>query len=350
MPSDKLRIAVVAPPMLPIPPSNYAGTERVIAALVDELLDAGHQVTLFAPGDSNARADLVPTIDHSLWSSEYLGSPHAFQTLTLAKVWPRRDDFDVIHSHLEAAGFLFARLCSTPVISTLHGRLDVEGMPDLLDEFTDVPLVAISDSQGRWYPNNNWIATIHHGLPLRAAPFGPTPGEYLAFVGRVAPEKGVDESIEVARRAGCQLRVAAKVQTVEEKAQFAEFVEPAIADGTVEYIGEVGQPERDALYAGALATLMLGAWPEPFGLVAIESLATGTPVVARRAGALTETIEHGVDGFLVDDADEAMLALSRVRSLDRRRIRERALERFSAKRMADDYVAAYRTVIERRNG
>lgn len=339
---------MVAPPVLPIPPPAYAGTERVIATLVRELVSRGHQVTLFAPGDSETQAELVPTVERSLWSSGYQGDFSSFITITLALVWAQRERFDIIHSHTEVAGFLFARHCPTPVISTLHGRLDMEGTPDLLDEFTDIPLVAISDSQGRWYPNNNWIATIHHGLPLRAEPFRETPGTYLAFVGRLAEEKGLAECIDLARRAGLPLRIGAKVQTEEEKAQFRQLVEPATEEGIVEFLGELGQPERDALYQGALATLMLGAWPEPFGLVAIESMATGTPVVARRAGALTETVEHGVDGFLVDDEDEAMLALSRVRSLDRRRIRERAIERFSPERMTDEYEAAYRKVLEAR--
>ena len=204
----------------------------------------------------------------------------------------------MIHSHVETDGFLFARHCPTPVVTTLHGRLDVAGIPDLLAEFNDIPLVAISDSQGRFYPDSNWMATVHHGLDLTSAPFQRTPGDYLAFVGRITPEKGVADAIELARSTGMRLRMAAKVYDPHEQVHFDEVVQPAIDEGIVEFLGELAPRERDPLLAGALATLMLGAWPEPFGLVAIELMATGTPVIARRAGALTETVDHGRNGFL----------------------------------------------------
>jgi glycosyltransferase involved in cell wall biosynthesis len=338
---DSLRIALVAPPMLPVPPPTYAGTERVVAALGDELVARGHSVTLYAPGDSVFPGRLVATPAQSLWSTGYQGDVSSFINVTLAKVWADIERFDVIHSHVETLGFLFARHSPVPVLTTLHGRLDVAGIPELLEEFQDIPLVAISDSQRRWSPDANWVATIHHGLPLEQMPFSRTPGEYLAFVGRVTPEKGVADCIEVARRVGMPLRMAAKVYDDHEKIHFAEVVEPAIREGIVEFLGELGQPERDALYAGAAATLMLGAWPEPFGLVAIESMATGTPVVARRAGALTETIEHGHTGFLVDDEIEAELAIRFAKDLDRRVVRKRVIDRFSPRRMADEYEAAY---------
>ena len=202
-------------------------------------------------------------------------------------------------------------------------------------------LVAISESQRRWAEDANWVATIHHGLPLEAMPFSERTGDYLAFVGRITPEKGIADCIELARRTRLPLKMAAKVYDEHEKAHFREVVQPAIDEGIVEFLGELGQLERDPLYAGALATVMMGAWPEPFGLVAIESLATGTPVIARRAGALTETIEHGVDGFLVDDLIEAELAVGRVGDLDRSVIRQRALERFSPARMAAEYEVVY---------
>ena len=343
-----LRVALLSPPMLPVPPPGYSGTERVVAALVDELVARGHDVTLYAPGDSEVDCKLVPTIPKSLWANGYEGDVSSFINLGLARAWRDHDQFDVIHSHVETLGFLFARHCPTPVVTTLHGRLDVAGIPELLEEFSDIPLVAISDSQGRWFPDANWILTVHHGLPLERAPFERDPGDYLALIGRVTPEKGVDEAIELARRTKMPLKLAAKVYDQHEKIHFAEIVAPSIEDGIVEFEGEVGQLERDHLYAGAFATLMLGAWPEPFGLVAIESMATGTPVIGRRAGALTETVEHGIDGFLVDDLDEAVLAVQRVQELDRALIRKRALERFSAKRMTDEYEVVYRSLIERR--
>jgi glycosyltransferase involved in cell wall biosynthesis len=302
-------------------------------------------VTLFAPGDSNVSCELVPTVPQSLWSQDYRGDVSSFINISLARVWRDHERFDVIHSHVETLGFLFARHCPTPVVTTLHGRLDASGVPELIDEFDDIPLVAISESQRRWGENANWVATIHHGLPLEAMPFSARPGDYLAFVGRIAPEKGIAECIELAQRTKLPLKMAAKVYDEHEKTHFAEVVQPAIDDGIVEFLGELGQLERDPLYAGALATLMLGAWPEPFGLVAIESLATGTPVIARRAGALTETIEHGVDGFLVDDLTEAELAVARVGDLDRTEIRRRALERFSPARMADEYETVYERLV-----
>ena len=342
---DSLRIALVAPPMLPVPPPTYAGTERVVAALGDELVERGHEVTLFASGDSRFPGRLVATPPQSLWSTGYQGDVSSFINVTLARVWAEIEQFDVVHSHVETLGFLFARHSPAPVLTTLHGRLDVAGIPELLEEFTDIPLVAISDSQRRWSPDANWVATIHHGLPLEQMPFSPTSGDYLAFVGRITPEKGVAECIEVARSAGMKLRMAAKVYDEHEKEHFAEVVQPAIRDGTVEFLGELGPQERDALYAGAAATLMLGAWPEPFGLVAIESMATGTPVIARRAGALTETIDHGQTGFLVDDEIEAELAIRFARELDRESVRRQVVTRFSPQRMADEYETVYRTLI-----
>jgi glycosyltransferase involved in cell wall biosynthesis len=327
--------------MLPIPPARYAGTERIVAALVDGLHRRGHRVTLFAPGDSQVDCELVPTIPHSLWSTGYQGDLASYLNLTLAKVWAASGDFDIIHSHVETIGLPFARWSPTPVVSTFHGRLDVMGHPALLDEFCDVPLVAISESQRRWSPQANWVATIPHGLDFNGVPFRSSVGNYLAFVGRIAPEKGVADAVALARATGLPLRMAAKVYDQRERDLFAEVVSPAIDEGVVEFLGEVGGAQRDELYAGALATLMLGAWPEPFGLVAIESMATGTPVIARRAGALPEIIEHGRSGFLVDDIQEAVLAVERARSLDRRQVRHSAVTRFSVERMVDDYEHVY---------
>jgi glycosyltransferase involved in cell wall biosynthesis len=332
--------------MLPVPPASYAGTERVVAALAAELHARGHHVTLFAPGDSRVDAELVATVPRSLWSLGYRGPVDSFIDITIAAAWRQHERFDIIHSHLETGGFFFARVCPTPVISTLHGRLDEAGTPALLREFSDIPLVAISDSQRRWSPAANWVATIHHGLPLERFPFSDRPGTYLAFVGRITPEKGVADAIELARRARLPLRMAAKVYDRHEVEHFRDVVRPAIDEGVVEFLGELDQGARDALYAGALATLMLGAWPEPFGLVAIESMATGTPIIGRRAGGLTETVEHGVTGYLVDDLTEGALALRAVAKLSRRVVRERVLARFLPSRMADAYLQAYRRLLE----
>jgi glycosyltransferase involved in cell wall biosynthesis len=347
-----LRIALVSPPMLPVPPPTYAGTERVVGALGDALLELGHEVTLYAPADSEFGGKLVPSIGDSLWSRDYHGDVSAFILITLAKVWADAARYDVIHSHVETLGFLFARHCPTPVASTLHGRLDGYGAPELLDAFSDVPLVAISESQRRFSPDANWVGTIHHGLPFEAAPFSERHGDYLAFVGRITPEKGIADVIELARRTKMPLKMAAKVYDDHEHEHYAEVVEPALADDEVdiEFLGEVDQHERDPLYAGARATIMLGAWPEPFGLVAIESLAVGTPVIAQRSGALPEIVVDGMDGFVVDGPAEAAAAADRVAELDRSAIRQRALNRFSAQRMVDEYETTYRRALERSQG
>jgi glycosyltransferase involved in cell wall biosynthesis len=306
-------------------------------------------VTTFAAGDSEVSGELVATIEQSLWATGYRGDVTNYMVLSLARCWAEQDRFDVIHSHAETLGFLFARYATTPVVTTLHGRLDVAGIPLLLNEFRDIPLVAISENQPRWWPRNNWRAVIHHGLPLESAPYSDRPGKYLALVGRMSPEKGIAAAIDLARTSRMPLKIAAKVHDPQEQVYFAEVVKPALRDNkNIEFLGPLPPAERDTLLAGAYASLMLVAWPEPFGLTAIESLATGTPVIARKAGAMPEIIEHGVDGFLVDDLTEAVHALSLVPSLSRRRIRQRALERFSVARMVDEYEEVYRELIAER--
>ena len=341
-PHRPLKIGLVAGPMVAIPPPGYAGTERIVAVLVTELVRRGHHVTLIAPGDSKVDCELVPTIDQALWNSGMSGDPTAYIEVSIERAWSVAQRFDVMHSHLDTFSFSFARHSPVPVLHTLHGRLDMPGVPELLDEFRDIPLVAISESQRRWWPKNNWVGMVHHGLPLEDAPFSDKRGEYLAFVGRVAPEKGVSSAIELARAVGIPLRMAAKVHEDSEKQLFAEVVAPAIEEGVVIFEGELSTPERDKLLAGALATVLLGAWPEPFGLVAIESMATGTPVIGRRAGALPEIVDHGVTGFLVDDLHEGRFAIKGVASLNRAAVRRAVIERFSVSRMVDDYEAIYR--------
>ena len=345
---ERLRVLLVAPPMLSVPPPTYAGTERIVAAIGNELHRRGHTVALVASGDSDVPYEHIPTVERSLWSTDYTGDIATYMQHTVEIAWREAHRFDIVHAHLESHGFVFAEHCETPVICTLHGRLDAPGMPELLGVHGRVPLVAISESQRRWFPDQHWVATIHHGLPLESMPFAAEPGDYLAFVGRVTPEKGIGDALELSRATGLRLRIAAKVHLPHEHEHFAEVIQPALDAGEVDFLGEVGPRERDPLFAGALATVMLGAWPEPFGLVAIESMATGTPVIGRRTGALTETIEHGVTGFLVDDVAEAALAVDMVRELDRRKIRELTLARFSPERMVDEYEAAYRRVLATR--
>ena len=339
-----LRIGLLSGPMVAIPPPGYAGTERIVSVLVTELARRGHEVTLIGPGDSKVDCELIPTIDRALWSSGMSGDLAPYIDVSIERAWSVAYRFDIIHSHLDTTSFSFGRHSPVPVLHTLHGRLDMPGIPELLDEFRDIPLVAISESQRRWWPKNNWVAMVHHGLPLEAAPFSATPGSYLAFVGRITPEKGVAAAIDLARQARLPLRMAAKVHEDDEKRLFDEVVAPAIKEGVVIFDGELGTGPRDELMAGALATVMLGAWPEPFGLVAIESMATGTPVIARRAGALPETVEHGLTGFLVDDIHEGRFAVKGVATLDRAAVRRTVLERFGVDRMVDEYEAVYQRI------
>lgn len=346
--TGRLRIGLVAPPLVPIPPKGYAGTERVVATIAVGLHERGHEVTVFAAGDSDLPCEVVPVLPKSVWGRGVRGDTSAYVEMSVARAWEQAARFDVIHSHVDHAAFLMARHCGTPVLTTLHKRLDVGGVAELIDRMPDVPLVAISDSQRRWNPAANWVATIHHGLDFTRTPTSHTAGEYLLLVGRVSPDKGVAEAIEVARRAGRRLVMAAKAYETEETEMFEAVVRPAIDAGVVDWRGEVDGEERDRLMAGAYATLMLGAWPEPFGLVAIESMATGTPVIARRAGGVTETVEHGSTGFLVDDVHEAVLAVDRIPSLRRDRIAAYARGRFSAERMTAMYEQAYLSLLQRR--
>jgi glycosyltransferase involved in cell wall biosynthesis len=326
--------------MIRIPPRQYAGTERVVAALGEGLHRRGHQVTLFASGDSEVPYDLVPLVPRALWEVGEYAQPEARLAATVELVAARADQFDLIHSHLDTSGLPLTDLTSVPILTTVHARLDVDSKPACLRAYPHAPLVAISASQRRWFPENNWVATIHHGLPFGTTP-DPSGGDYLLVVGRATREKGVAEAIELARRTRRPLVVAAKAQDPTELRFVSDVIQPAVERGGVEFVGEVSSVERDRLIAGAFATLMLGAWPEPFGLVAIESMAVGTPVVARRAGALPELIEHGRDGFLVDDLDEALFALELVPGLNRAALKARTRERFSVDRMVEAYEAVY---------
>ena len=343
--ADRLRIGIVAPPLVRIPPKGYAGTERIVAALALGLHERGHEVTVFASGDSDLPCEVVPVVPQSVWSRGGTNDGTAWFEMSVALAWEQAGRFDVMSSHVEQAGFLMARHCGTPVVTTMHRRIDTGGVAQLIDRMPDVPLIAISDSQRRWNPDANWVATIHHGLDFTHTPVSATGGDYLLLIGRISAEKGVAEAIQVARRSGHRLVMAAKVQLRSEREMFESIVRPAIEDGVVDWRGEVEQEERDRLMAGAHATLMLGAWPEPFGLVAIESMATGTPVIARRAGGVTETIEHGSTGFLVDDVDEAVLAVERIPTLRRDRVAAYARGRFSADRMTTLYEQAFTKVL-----
>src|SRR3954469_16223028 len=339
------RIALVAPPMVRVPPLRYAGTERVVAALGGELHRRGHDVTLIGPGDSEVPYRIVPTVPKALWLAGFRGDPASYFRRTVEIVEAHREEFDVLHSHLEDWLLPLAATGGAPVPDEFPGRLAVDPVDRAIDDNPLAPLVAISASQRRWFPRARWIATIPHGMAFEDRPVVTDPDARLALVGRATHEKGIAEAIAVAQRTGRPLVIAAKAYAADEITFVEDVIRPAVAANIAEFLGEVTGPERDELLRSSTATLMLGAWPEPFGLVAIESLALGTPVIGRRAGALPEIVEHGADAFLVDDVNEAVSAIERLGSLDRVAIACRARERFSAGRMTDRYEAAYARVV-----
>jgi glycosyltransferase involved in cell wall biosynthesis len=337
-----LRIAQVAPPMERVPPDAYGGTERIVHELVTELTHRGHDVTTFAPGDSSVSGTLVATVPRALRPAGHGGDIGGYMLATMLKVLDRQADFDLIHSHLDWYGLALRRASRTPVVSTFHGRLDLPWSRDVLADRPD-GLVAISESQASVHPEVPWTI-VHNGLTLDSAPFERRRSEALVFVGRVTPEKGIVEAIRIAELADRPLRIAAKVGPTPGERDFNEQVfEPALkaAGKRVEFLGELSGADRDALFARSHAVLMPGSWPEPFGLVAIEALACGAPVIARRVGGLDEIIRDGIDGYFGDDVAEMAFMVERVESLDREAIRSSVIDRFSATRMADGYEALY---------
>jgi len=342
-----LRIAQVAPPFERVPPHAYGGTERVVDELVRELHRRGHHVTTFASGDSIVPGERVVTVPEALRPLGYAGDSLPYMHITMQAVLARAAEFDVIHAHLEWASLLLARTSPVPVVTTFHGRLDLPWAEALL---SDPPggLVAISQNQAATHPDVPWAAVVYNGLTLGGAPTERRRGDGLVFVGRITPEKGIVEAIEIATRTGRPLKIAAKAgPSAKEREYHDEVFLPALkaAGSLAEYIGEIPSAERDLLFAESYATLMPGSWPEPFGLVAIESLACGTPVVARRIGALPEVLREGIDGFFGDDVTGMAFVVDRVAELDRDAIRASVVDRFSAERMTDGYEAVYRRMI-----
>ncbi len=344
----RLRLAQVAPPIEPIPPRGYGGTERIVHELTRELARRGHEVVLFASGDSASPGRLIETVPLALRGQGFTGDASPWFSATLLQVLRYQADFDVIHSHLDFHSVLLGRVAATPVVGTFHGRLDTPFAASILRD-RPAELVAISHGQAAQQPDLPWAAVVHNGLSLRHMPFRERPEGSLAFVGRIMPEKGILDAIEVARLSGRTLRVAAKEPWLaNEVAYYEDVFKPALARADVELLGELGPADRDALLASSYATLMPSTWPEPFGLTAIESLACGTPVIARRVGGLAEIVREGVDGFLGDDAPALAAAIDGVAGLDRAAIRASVLERFSAERMADGYEQVYAGILAAR--
>ena len=343
-----MKIAQVAPLTEAVPPALYGGTERVISWLTEELVGLGHEVTLFASGDSVTAAKLQPIWPRALRLDGTVRDANALHMAMIEQIYRRADEFDVIHFHLDYYPFSLMSRQSTPFITTLHGRLDLPEHQPTFATFSSVPVVSISNAQRRPIPKANWIGTVQHGLPADSLRPQPVQPHYLAFLGRISPEKRLDRAIRIAQRCGVPLKIAAKVDRADED-YFKDTVEPLLATPGVEYIGEIGDEQKSDFLSGAIALLVPIDWPEPFGLVMIEAMACGTPVIAFNRGSVPEVVEDGVTGFIVEDETSAAGAVRHVASLSRSEIRRQFEQRFTARRMADDYFRLYRRLIDDRH-
>jgi glycosyltransferase involved in cell wall biosynthesis len=340
-----MRIAQISPLFEAVPPKLYGGTERVVYSLTEELVAMGHDVTLFASGDSITSARLAPMRPEAIRLDPSVKDWVALYVQMMEKIYRRKDEFDVLHFHVDYFPLsLFSRQ-KVPFLTTLHGRLDVKEFIDTFGTFTEPPFVSISNSQRKPIPNLNWARTILHGMPAHLLTPQPVKQEYLAFLGRISPEKGVDKAIRIAGRAGLKLKIAAKVDNADRR-YYEEEVRPLI-DGNpnVDFIGEINDAQKPDFLSGAHALIFPIDWPEPFGLVMIESMACGTPVIAFEAGSVPEVIDDGVTGFIVHSEDEAVAALGRLNELDRTQVRATFDRRFTSRRMAEDYVNLYEELI-----
>jgi len=341
-----MRIAQVSPLYESVPPKYYGGTERIVSYLTEELVRQGHEVTLFASADSVTRAHLISPCKRSLRLDKDCIDPIAHHILLLEQVFQMADEFDIIHFHIDYIHFPLFRRCHTPHLTTLHGRLDIRDIAPLYQEFREIPVVSISNAQQRQMPWLNWMGTVYHGLPKDLYRLHEVPGKYLAFLGRISPEKRPDRAIKIAERAGMELKMAAKVDKAD-KEYFETVIRPMLNSPFVEFIGEIREGEKDEFLGNAYALLFPIDWPEPFGLVVIEAMACGTPVIAWRCGSVPEVIRDGINGFIVDSLEEAVKAVERTRYLKRRVCRKIFEQRFTATRMAKDYLCLYEEAILR---
>jgi glycosyltransferase involved in cell wall biosynthesis len=351
-----MRIAQIAPPFQSVPPAGYGGTERVVSLLTEELVRRGHDVTLFASGDSSTSARLIPTVDTALWRGSEICDPPVYWTITAGLAYRHATEgaFDIVHSHLDFHGFACASLVATPTVTTLHGRLDLPDLPRLYARFSTLPVISISDGQRAPLPGANWAGTVYNAVDTDHLAFSPRGGGYLAWLGRISPEKGLDRAIRIARLAGLPLKVGARLPLKDQRdpnvradwEHYERDVKPLLG-GDVEFVGEVGDEDKADFLGGALALLFPIDWPEPFGLVMAEALACGTPVVARKRGAVPEVITHGLTGLIGEtDEDLARLCAS-LHRIDRRTCRAEAVRRFSPGVMADAYEAIYQQILAR---
>jgi glycosyltransferase involved in cell wall biosynthesis len=345
-----MRIAQVAPLTEAVPPKLYGGTERVVHWLTEELVALGHEVTLFASGDSQTSAKLEAAWPRALRLDGAVRDANALHMVMLERVRQKCDDeeFDFLHFHLDYYPFSLFHRQPTPFLTTLHGRLDLPEHQPVFSTFASVPVISISNAQRRPVPQANWVRTIHHGLPEKLLMPRPVSQSYLAVLGRIAPEKGVDDAIKIATRCGIPLKIAAKVDRAD-RDYYETIIDPLIkSNPLVEYIGEIGDHEKSDFLSGAIGLLLPIDWPEPFGLVMIEAMACGTPVIAYNRGSVAEIIDQGLTGFVVDDEAGAVAAVDLLSRLNRHAIRQQFEKRFTARRMALDYLATYRSLMQER--
>jgi glycosyltransferase involved in cell wall biosynthesis len=340
-----MKIAQIAPLIESVPPQFYGGTERVVSQLTEELVRQGHNVTLFASGDSKTKANLIPCVKKALRLDPQIKDIIPYYMLMLDRVREHADEFDILHFHIDQFHFPCFRSLAGKTVTTLHGRQDLPDLFSLYSGFPDFPLVSISNAQREPIANANVMATVYHGLPLNLyKPILKPQGNYLAFLGRISPEKGPDRAIRIARSAGIPLKIAAKVDKADQT-YFDEQIKPLLAQPGVEFIGEISENEKGDFLGNALALLFPIDWPEPFGLVLIETMACGTPILAFRCGSVPEIIDNGVSGYIVNTTKEAINVLPRLSLLDRRAVRDCFEQRFSAQRMAKDYLHIYRALL-----
>jgi len=337
-----MRIAQIAPLAERCPPLLYGGTERVVSYLTEALVALGHDVTLFASGDSITSAKLIAGSKRALRLDPGVNDPIPHMMVMLDEVARRADEFDVLHFHIDLVHAPLVRPFAQRTLTTLHGRLDLPDLQPFYRHFRELPVVSISDAQRAPLPQANWVGTVHHGLPAHLLPYSPRSGDYLAFIGRISPEKRPDRAIEIAVRCGMPLKIAAKVDKADE-AYWRDRIEPMVrAHRNVEFIGEIGEAQKGEFLGGARAMLFPIDWEEPFGLVMIEAMACGTPVIAFGRGSAPEVIDDGVSGFVVNDIDAAVRAVENLHTLDRARVRATFERRFTVERMARDYLDLYR--------
>src|ERR1700761_1553605 len=345
--TDNMRIAQVAPLTEAVPPKLYGGTERVVHWLTEELVALGHDVTLFASGDSRTSAKLDATWPKALRLDGSVRDPNALHIVMLERVRQKCDDeeFDFLHFHLDYYPFSLFNRQPTPFVTTLHGRLDLPADQPVFTTFPSIPVISISTAQRRPVPQANWVRTIYHGIPEKLLTPQPGTPSYLAVLGRIAPEKGVDRAIKIAIRCGIPLKIAAKVDRADQE-YYEEIIRPLMDHPLVEYIGEIGAHEKSSFLSGAIGLLLPIDWPEPFGLVMIEAMACGTPVIAYNRGSVAEIVDDGLTGFIVEDETSAVAGVGRLPGLNRDAVRKQFEARFTARRMALDYLDAYRSLTE----